>query len=118
MATNREILRAGYFAGKGLYGESLIWRSGGVTFRKLSDRIADMLDNDVDPIVAGIIDDYEFAFNMQGVGMEASGEWLTEATLHDQEHLLLYDPEFGIDVLHIDMSHEEMIDMIANRIMA
>ena len=117
MTQHREILKAGYKAGRGLYGESLIWRSGGIRYRTLSDRIVNMLENDVDPIVAGLVDDYEFAFNMQGVGMEASGEWLTEVTLHDHNYLLLYTPEFGVDVLRIDMTHEEMVNLIANRIM-
>ena len=107
----QQIRKLAYQAGIALYGEDLVYRNSDIKVRKLSDRVKDQLENGTCPDVAGCVDDYEYAFNGDG-GIEASGETLTNTAIHDGDMLYLYDPEFGIDVLKVDMTNETMFDMI------
>ena len=108
----RLIREAAYQAGIALYGLDLVYRNSEVKIRNLSDRIKEQLEECVDPSVAGCVDDYEYAFTEDHLGIEASGETLTNPDLHNEGLLCLYDPEFGIDVLKVDMTTEQMFKYI------
>ena len=104
--------RAAYQAGRELYGEDLVYRSGNVVMGTLSGRVKHLLEEDTEPSVCGLVDDYEYAFTMKGKGIEASGDAITDPKLADNGYVMLYDPEFGIAVLRVDLTTEEMYKMI------
>lgn len=108
----RAVRRAAYQAGLSLYGDTLEHRCADISVSCISARVQEGLDNDTDPMVIGLVDDYEYAFTMDHVGIEASGDAITDPKLHDRGYLMLYDPEYGISVLAVDMTTEMMYKMI------
>ena len=109
----RRLRRAAYKAGRELYGSTLIFRSSAIKFRSLQDRVVDLLEQDTDPCVCGLVDDYEYAFTLDGKGIEASGDAITDLKLQCGNTVLLYEPEFGIDVLSVaHFTTEEMYQLI------
>ncbi len=114
MQGNRAIARAAYVAGRALYGDDLVHRSATIKYRNISTRVQSMLEAGCASSCAGLVDDFEYAFTLDGVGIEASGDALTDPHLARGEFVCLYDPEFGIDLLVVDMTTEEMYKMINN----
>ena len=111
----RRLRKAAYKAGRELYGDDLIFRASTITFRSLRDRVVDLLEQDTDPCVCGLVDDYEYAFTLDGKGIEASGDAISDPKLQHGNVVLLYDPEFGIDVLGVcDFTTEEMYQLIGS----
>jgi hypothetical protein len=94
-----KLIEAAKQAGIQLYGDGLVFSSTAIKMRGISDRVQHLLDNDVEPEVAILVDDYEYAFSLDGVGIEASGDAITDERLKHAGLVLLYDPEFGVDVL-------------------
>ena len=109
----RSIRRAAYMAGSTLY-EDLVHRSGDVKVRSISDRVGHLLQGGTDPSVCGLVDDYEYAFTLDGVGIEASGLAITDDSLQQDGYVYLYDPEYGIDILKVDLTTREMYALINN----
>ena len=112
---SKALIKAGYKAGRSLYGSDLVWQCTSVTFSRwnsLSERIRTMLAEGTAEEVVMLIDDYEFAFTLDGTGIDCSGERITNTSLHDEGYLFLYDPEFGVQALKVDINTAEAYSIV------
>ena len=106
------IIRAAVLAGEGLYGEDLVWRSSKIVSRGVSDRVhEEMLAGCAEECVMHT-DTYEYAFFMDGTGVDCADELILQDRLMCDGNILLYCPECGIDVLRVDCTQEALVDLI------
>ncbi len=112
MSTNRMIKKAAYNAGKALYGNDLVHRSATIKFRTVSNRVRFLLDNGCAPEVAMNIDTYEYAFTLEGEGIDCADEIVLQNRLVRGGHICLYHPDFGIDMLTVDCDMAELTAIV------
>ncbi len=108
----RRVRKAAWVAGRELYGEELSWGSYKVTMRKLSERIRDLIKEECAEEVVHCTDTYEYAFFMDGTGIDCADELVLQERLMRDSHICLYHPECGIDVLEVDIDMEEIHKII------
>jgi len=108
----RRVRKAAWVAGRELYGEELSWGSYKVTMRKLSERVLSALEEGTAQECVLNVDTYEYAFFMDGTGIDCSDELILQERLIRDEHILLYWPDGGVDVLEVDVDMEELVKMV------
>ena len=108
----KRIRKAAYTAGKALYGDDLVYRSSLVTCRGVSTRVrAEMMLGCAEECVMHT-DTYEYAFFMDGTGVDCADELVLQDRLMCGGNILLYCPECGIDILRVDCTQEALVDLI------
>lgn len=111
---SKEIIRAAYEAGKALYGDDLVWKSSNITIRTVSQRVEDLLSAGCAPEVSMDIDTYEYAFTLEGEGIDCADELVLQKRLVRGGHICLYCPECGIDLLMVDCDAAELVKIVNN----
>jgi hypothetical protein len=103
------IIIAAYKAGLDLYSDNgLVFNSVKIKTRSITERVQALLLADTAPEVCGLVDDYEYAFTPSGKGIEASGLLLADPILNCDGFVYLYEPEFGIDILQVDIDLDSL----------
>ena len=111
-SNKRKIIRAAVLAGESLYGEDLVWRSSLITCRGVSTRVkAELLAGCAEECCMHT-DTYEYAFFMDGTGVDCADELVLQDRLMCGGYILLYCPECGIDVLRVDCTQEALVDLV------
>jgi hypothetical protein len=108
----QQLIQSAYKAGIALYGQGLVWRNTSVTFSTITERIRTGIEECTAEEVLLMIDDYEYVFTVEGKGIEASNELITDTRFHSNGYLCTYDPEFGIYVYKVDCTFLKALKII------
>jgi len=113
ISDERLLLRMAYVAGKVLYGSELEWGSRQVTIRKVSDRIKESMDQGTANACVMDTDTYEYGFGIDGSGgIDCADGSLFDEGICIEGYICLYHPEYGVDVLRVDVTQEEAVGLM------
>ena len=111
-----DYVKLAYNAGKTLYGDNLIFNSTVVSVYTLKQFIDELIDEMCAIEVIGTIDDFQYAFTIDSEGIDCSGDYITDLRLQHNGKVMLYEPDYGVSIIEIDMTHDEMIEYIKQHV--